>query len=220
MAAIAITLVDVAVWGPILVITGLVGAFLRNFAIVIVAATLASLLVSFTLTPLIASRWLSQRRRPRRQEGADRADRLLLGAGLPAAGAVYRTLLAWSLRHRPIVMALALGVFLLNLVIVPRLGTEFAPENNDETISVVGELPPGTALEAADRAAKRWEMALTNHEYFPEVHRVYTLVGRGDGDADREPRYITLTLDVGAGHCAGPHQQGDRAGRRRRRRAW
>ena len=97
-------------------------------------------------------------------------------------------------------MALAIGVFLLNLVIIPRLGTEFAPEGNEETISVVGELPPGTALEAADRAAKRWEMALGNHEYFPEIHRVYTLVGRGDGDADREARYITLTLDVGSGH--------------------
>src|SRR5262245_6468670 len=59
MAAIAITLVDVAVWGPIIVITGITGAFLRAFAIVMVAATLASLLVSFTLTPLIASRWLT-----------------------------------------------------------------------------------------------------------------------------------------------------------------
>ena len=58
MAAIAITLVDVAVWGPIVFITGITGAFLRAFAIVMVAATLASLLVSFTLTPLIASRWL------------------------------------------------------------------------------------------------------------------------------------------------------------------
>src|SRR3712207_596873 len=58
MAAIAITLVDVAVWGPIIFITGVTGAFLRAFAIVMVAATLASLLVSFALTPLIASRWL------------------------------------------------------------------------------------------------------------------------------------------------------------------
>src|SRR6266536_3581362 len=59
MAAIAITMVDVAVWGPIIVLSGIVGAFLRSFAIVMVAAVLASLLVSFTLTPLIASRWLT-----------------------------------------------------------------------------------------------------------------------------------------------------------------
>src|SRR5262249_23144584 len=97
----------------------------------------------------------------------------------------------------PIVLAAAFGFFALNFLILPRIGTEFAPESNDDTISVVGELPPGTALEAADRAAKRWEMALSNHEYFPEIHRVYTLVGQGDGNADHEPRYITLTLEIG-----------------------
>jgi HAE1 family hydrophobic/amphiphilic exporter-1 len=199
MAAIAITLVDVAVWGPNLVITGLVGAFLRNFALVIVAATLASLLVSFTLTPLIASRWLSSGDGHGGQKGLIGRIASFWEPAYHLLERLYHRALAWSLRHRPIVLAAALAVFLLNLAIVPRLGTEFAPESNDETISVVGELAPGTALEAADRAAKRWELALNNHEYFPEVHRVYTVVGRGDGDADREPRYITLTLDVGAG---------------------
>lgn len=211
MAAIAITLVDVAVWGPILVITGLVGAFLRNFALVIVAATLASLLVSFTLTPLIASRWLgrAESREPRAESERlphSRLSTLLSRLArfwepayvLLARG--YQHALSWSLRRRPIVMMFAVGFLLLNAIILPRLGTEFAPENNDETISVVGELPPGAGLEAADRAAKRWENALGNTTYFPEIHRVYTLVGRGDGDADREPRYITLTLDVGGGH--------------------
>ena len=79
MAAIAITLVDVAVWGPIIFMTGIIGAFLRGFAIVMVAATLASLLVSFTLTPLIASRWLAVGR------GARRAARPASAAGLRAA---------------------------------------------------------------------------------------------------------------------------------------
>jgi HAE1 family hydrophobic/amphiphilic exporter-1 len=200
MAAIAITMVDVAVWGPILVITGLVGAFLRNFAIVIVASTLASLLVSFTLTPLIASRWLGS------NDGHGSGKQGLIGRIAsfwePAYHLLergYQRLLSWSLRHRPVVLAIALGVFLLNLVILPRLGTEFAPENNDDTVSVVGELPPGTDLEAADRAAKRWEMALNNQEYFPEIQRVYTVVGQGDGNADRDPRYITLTMEIGDG---------------------
>jgi hydrophobic/amphiphilic exporter-1 (mainly G- bacteria), HAE1 family len=200
MAAIAITLVDVAVWGPILVITGLVGAFLRNFALVIVAATIASLLVSFTLTPLIASRWLSSDDGHGGRKGLIGRIASFWEPAYHLLERVYQRTLAWSLRHRPLVLAAALAVFFVNVVIVPRLGTEFAPENNDETLSVVGELPPGTALEAADRAAKRWEMALNHHEYFPEVHRVYTLVGQGDNNADREPRYITMTLDVGSGH--------------------
>jgi HAE1 family hydrophobic/amphiphilic exporter-1 len=197
MAAIAITLVDVAVWGPILVITGLVGAFLRNFAIVIVASTLASLLVSFTLTPLIASRWLKSGDGHGGKKGLIGRFASFWEPAYQLLERVYQRTLAWSLRHRPVILALAIGVFLLNLVILPRLGTEFAPESNEETVSVVGELPPGTALEAADRAAKRWEMALTDHEYFPEVHRVYTVVGQGDANADRDGRFITLTLEVG-----------------------
>ena len=40
-------------------------------------------------------------------------------------------------------------------------------------------------------------MALLDHERFPEIHTAYVLVGRGDTDFDREPRFISVTLDVG-----------------------
>ena len=58
LAAIAITMVDVVVYLPISLISDLSGDFIRPFSIVITAATLTSLLVSFTLTPLLASRYL------------------------------------------------------------------------------------------------------------------------------------------------------------------
>jgi multidrug efflux pump subunit AcrB len=56
-AAIAITMVDVVVFLPIAFLPGIVGAFLREFGAVVVIATLFSLFVSFTLTPLLAGRW-------------------------------------------------------------------------------------------------------------------------------------------------------------------
>ncbi|MBI3967691.1 MAG: efflux RND transporter permease subunit, partial [Chloroflexi bacterium] len=143
LAAIAITLVDCAVWGPIIFVTGVTGAFLRNFAIVMVAATLASLLVSFTLTPLIASRWL---------KGVE--DRSILARIARSweplyvqVERLYGSALHWSLRHRPAVMALAVLVFASNFLILPRLGSEFVPEIDNDTVTVVGELPAGTALE-------------------------------------------------------------------------
>ncbi|MFN2450145.1 MAG: efflux RND transporter permease subunit, partial [Candidatus Baltobacteraceae bacterium] len=61
-AAIAITLVDVIVFTPIAFMSGIVGEFMREFGLVIVVATLFSLLVSFTLTPLLAARWSVRRR--------------------------------------------------------------------------------------------------------------------------------------------------------------
>src|SRR5687768_16670953 len=111
MAAIAITLVDVAVWGPIIFITGITGAFLRAFAIVMVAATLASLLVSFTLTPLIASRWLrSGSQHEAKPSLLGRFARIFEPSYLWLEHA-YRRTLHWSLRHRPIVIAGAILVF-------------------------------------------------------------------------------------------------------------
>ncbi|HEY8321478.1 MAG TPA: efflux RND transporter permease subunit [Candidatus Baltobacteraceae bacterium] len=56
-AAIAITMVDVVVFLPIAFLPGIVGKYLKEFALVVVVATMFSLLVSFTLTPLLAGRW-------------------------------------------------------------------------------------------------------------------------------------------------------------------
>jgi HAE1 family hydrophobic/amphiphilic exporter-1 len=205
MAAIAITLVDVAVWGPIVFMSGIVGAFLRNFAVVMVAATLASLLVSFTLTPLIASRWLrasrSERESGRAGERRKESPRPFLVRLAtfwePAYRAVergYGRALPWSLRHRPLVLLLSGLVFASNVIILPRIGTEFVPDTDSISAIVVGELPPGTALEAAEGAAKRWERVLLDHEQFPEIHTAYVVVGRGNSDFEREARFISITL--------------------------
>lgn len=61
-AAVAITMVDVIVFLPIAFLPGIVGAYLKEFAAVVVIATLFSLFVSFTLTPLLAARWSVIRR--------------------------------------------------------------------------------------------------------------------------------------------------------------
>ena len=61
-AAIAITMVDVIVFLPIAFLSGLVGKYLKEFGLVVVVATLFSLLVSFTLTPLLAGRWSVKKR--------------------------------------------------------------------------------------------------------------------------------------------------------------
>lgn len=61
-AAVAITMVDVVVFLPIAFLSGIVGKYLKEFALVVVVATLFSLFVSFTLTPLLAAKWSVLRR--------------------------------------------------------------------------------------------------------------------------------------------------------------
>ena len=56
-AAIAITMVDVIVFLPVAFFSGIVGKYLKEYALVVVIATMMSLFVSFTLTPLLAAKW-------------------------------------------------------------------------------------------------------------------------------------------------------------------
>jgi len=113
-AAVAITMVDVIVFLPIAFISGIVGAYLREYAIVVVTATLFSLLVSFTLTPLLAARWSVVKRSeatPRWLLALDdrRIDLvlLLLAAGMFAVG----TFTGWFVLN-------AIGIFVFALLLL------------------------------------------------------------------------------------------------------
>jgi HAE1 family hydrophobic/amphiphilic exporter-1 len=117
-AAIAITLVDVVVFTPIAFLSGIIGKYMKEFGLVIVVATLFSLLVSFTLTPLLAGVWSVRERSPAVprwalwfQAGFDRLARFYSDCGLP-----------WALQHRPFIpfMCMLFVVDALTLVVNPR----------------------------------------------------------------------------------------------------
>src|SRR5581483_4769932 len=95
-AAVAITMVDVVVFLPIAFLPGIVGAYLREFGTVIVIATLFSLLVSFTLTPLLAARWSVLKRSKGRPQWMETLGSLKVSLGLIGA-AVLAYLIPWPI---------------------------------------------------------------------------------------------------------------------------
>lgn len=105
LAAVSITLVDVVVFIPIALMGGIVGQFMRAFALTVVAATLFSLFVSFTLTPMLASRWYRENeyREPERGFSGWFEKRL------HAFADSYKSALDWGLRHRWWVVWMGVG---------------------------------------------------------------------------------------------------------------
>jgi len=87
-AAVAITLVDVIVFSPIAFLPGIVGKYLKEFGLVVVVATLFSLLVSFTLTPLLAGRWSVKKRSQGRPAWLDWLKKPLVSVGVAVAAIV------------------------------------------------------------------------------------------------------------------------------------
>ena len=136
MAAIAITMADVVVYTPIAFISGILGQLFRQYGLTIVAATLFSLLISFTLTPMLASRWL------RHDEKTSNNPVARFGRWwdehFEALGRGVARTVPWAIRTRWIVVLLCIGLVAGTVAMVPLglIGSEYAPQEDDNTFSV------------------------------------------------------------------------------------
>ena len=278
LAAIAITLLDVVVYVPVAFMSGNIGTLFRQFGLTIAAATLFSLFVSFTLTPLLASRWL----KAHGEGGGDEAKvagvtgaliavaaGIVIGlhfftaplegqtvpvpgwitatwtwitttltgaaatAGAPAAPAAggtqlplsglaalglglalaplgwwilgppvrlvmrgfprgweagydalargYARILPGVLKARVLVILLGVGALfgVLAMVRMNIIGSEYAPKEDENQLSVNLSMPPGVTLDATDRVAQQVEAVLSDKTRFPEVKTLFTSVGGG-----------------------------------------
>jgi HAE1 family hydrophobic/amphiphilic exporter-1 len=148
LAAIVITLVDVAVFAPIAFLPGTVGKFLNEFGLVVVTATLTSLFVSFTMTPALAGNWsLGSAWTP---PGFVRS----FGRGFERLRTWYSgPALAWALRRRWWIVAVA-GLSLVgSIALIPLgiVGFEFIPAVDRGQLYVQLTFPPGTAIDETRR---------------------------------------------------------------------
>ncbi len=178
MAAIAITMADVVVYTPIAFVSGILGQLFRQYGLTIVVATLFSLLISFTLTPMLASRWL------RHDDGASKGPVARFGRWWDhhfdrlgrAVGSTVPT--AVRLRWLVLLASFALVAAVFSMVPLGLIPTEYAPDEDDSNFSMNMQTPPGTSLQATNEAALQVEAGLQN---IPEVQYVFTSVSVGGG---------------------------------------
>ncbi len=117
-AAVAITMVDVVVFLPIAFLPGIVGAYLREFGAVIVIATLFSLLVSFTLTPLLAAKWSVLKRSKDRPEWMETLGSLK-GTLVLCGAAILAYLVPWPIAElRQVLPVMIAAVMVLNFFVL------------------------------------------------------------------------------------------------------
>src|SRR5919106_1633365 len=139
-AVLATTLSLIAVFLPIAFVAGIPGRFLRSFGITMSMAVAVSLFVSFTLTPMLASRWLRRRR-----AGDHRKSMLerLGDVGYRPVERGYGRLLDFAMRRRWLIVALSVGALIstVPLGIAARKG--FLPVDDRAQFEVVVRLPEG-----------------------------------------------------------------------------
>jgi len=173
-AALSITLVDVVVFLPLSATSGLIGNIMRQFALVVVASTMMSLFVSFTVTPMLASRFSKLERMTR---GTLMGKFALWFEGLfKRLTNHYLKLLRWSLGHRRTVFLLTLAGFFGALSLPPLgfIGNEFITQSDRGEFTVTLELAPGSTVENTNFVTQKVERMIAD---MPEVKKVFTNVG-------------------------------------------
>lgn len=177
--AVAITLVDIVVFVPMAIAGGMIGNILREFSLVVVFSTLMSLLVSFTLTPLLASRFASLTHLSK----SSFFGRIFLGFEriIDNLKEVYGRILNWSLGHKKWVLSGIFVLFVGSFALVPAgfIGTAFVSPSDKGELNIALELAPGTSLKETNRMVLQAEEIVLG---YPEVTKVFTSVGTQSGN--------------------------------------
>ena len=184
LAAVAITLCDVVVFAPIAFMTDIVGQFFREFGLTVVCATLLSLLVSFTVTPMMAARMLGGRRVrtgtpvPVEPPEGGRAGGLfgrLFELGIKGT---YRRFLEWSLDHRVVVIVPVALLVVASISLIPLkvVETEFMPTADQGKLVVDLDLGAGAGYPQSNAKVKIVEAHLLS---IPEVEDSFATISGG-----------------------------------------
>jgi len=193
LAVLATTFSIVAVFLPVGFMGGIIGKFFHEFGITIVAAVLISMFVSFTLDPMLSSIWHDPAIDAHPSPGAGPAGKKVpvtlydktigrvtgwFDNATESLSDGYQTILRWALVHKIKTLLLALVIFIVSILMLPLLGTEFVPKADFSETSLNFYTPVGSSLEVT--AAKATQVEAIVRE-FPEVR--YTLATINTGNA-------------------------------------
>jgi len=166
LAVLATTLSLAIIFIPIALMGGIVGRFMSSFGYTAAFAIMVSLLVSFTLTPMLCSRFL----RPSRQvKAATKESWLFLMFDVP-----YKRLLRWSMEHRWVIVAACVVVLVSTVPLFMIIGKDFLPNDDQSEFEVTVRLPPGSSLEGSDAVMKGLEAEVKK---IPGIRNMLTTIG-------------------------------------------
>ncbi|HEU4787166.1 MAG TPA: efflux RND transporter permease subunit, partial [Gemmatimonadaceae bacterium] len=175
LAVMATTFTILSVFLPVSFMRGVVGQFFKSFALTVAFAVSMSLLIAFTLDPMLSSRFV--RYIPTEERMRTRFGRLMerWGRAYDRLDRLYHRILQFAMLHPWKVVAAAAVIFFGSLTTLLVIGTEFMPKEDRAEFQVIVDLPPGVSFDESVKAVAQLEKDLLA---VPEVTQVFTTVGR------------------------------------------
>ncbi len=170
-AILGSTLTTVVVFLPLIYASGIAGQLSRGLALTIAFSLLASLLVAFTIVPMLASRIFVKRKKKKEYE-AHFGERFFEGFNRG-----YKSVLTYTLEHRKRIGLITLVVFVVSLFLLLFVGKEFIPGMDSSMFSVNIAMPVGTSLDETEQVMKQLEDIVLSQ---PEVKLVSSFGGESE----------------------------------------
>ncbi len=170
VAVLASAMTNIVVFLPIASMSSMIGGFLKEFALTVTFATVFSLISSFTIVPMLASRIIPE-------DKHDSKFGLRFDALFDKFSGLYQRFMSWVLRSK----ASSLGILVISLLmlvgslfLVPGLGFELMPTMDQGNLSVTMELPEGVNLEQSSKVVREVNERLAKYD---EIEHVISNIG-------------------------------------------
>jgi HAE1 family hydrophobic/amphiphilic exporter-1 len=156
-AIVASILTHIAVFFPLLFLTGFSSVLFRQLSIVVIFSLLTSLLVAVTLVPVLCSRLLRLPPPVSERKGFFGRLHTVSERALENLDDGYRRLLHRALSHRPTVLALGAASVMVAVLVFPTLNSELSAQTDEGMVTVSAQLPVGTRIERTDAVIRQFE---------------------------------------------------------------
>ena len=185
LPVMAASLTLLCIFGTVIFMEGMVGIFMRSFAVVVAVGVTVSILVSLTLTPALCARFLNPYTPPSNIVSSS------IEAGHRWVERGYARLLTLCLRRRATIMLLSLAIVASSGWFMGQLGAEFFPEDDESRFQVQLETPLGSSIDYMTQKLDEVEAVIAGQE---EVINYLSVVGRrGSEDVNEAIIYVLLT---------------------------
>lgn len=180
LAILATSLALMAVFVPIGNMGEIIGQYFKQFGLTVAFAIAFSTIVAFSLTPMVSAYWLDDGSGSfDSSKGRNKYVQLILDkfeTGFQAVRSIYNDLMAWALERPKKIVAAGIISLLLNLLLLPFVGTEYSPTYDSGEFGISFKAPIGTSMEKTIELAK--PIAKTVME-LPEVRIAAMNIGNG-----------------------------------------
>ena len=187
---ISLTLSLIAVFIPLLFMTGLVGRMFSEFALTLTIAVIVSAVVSLTLTPMMCSRLLKAGHHAEGEQGGNRLSRAL-NNGMDGVVRSYSGSLEWVLRHQPLTLLVTLGTVVLTVWLYVIMPKGFLPNQDTGLINAMVEAGPQVSFSEMSRLQADIGGIISKDA---DVTGVASIVGIGDLNATENTGSLKIIL--------------------------